>query len=390
MTRDAQGNTEASFSLTASSSSTPKSSFSDYVLRCVRGGDNTTVRNVADVGNVAVMEVTGDMNADASDCMVYTPIRQAVASEFIRTHGDNYDFLVFLTTFDFAMPPGHDGFYLEAKNDTFGIGTPIIDRTGDFGSLGKLQGTIDLGNLMPLAANPYGPKLDPTVTMLNHEIMHRWGVHALFKDATGALNEGLIGETNSHWSYLLDTKGSVMYGNAWKDNRDGTFTSTAVETGYSPLDLYLMGMIQKDQVPPMLLIDNPAIDKMKLPELGATITGTARTVTMDQIVAALGERNPDAANSQKQFNVGFVLLTRPGVPVGNAPAAIETLRSTWAGRFAAFTQGKASVANVPAALTLTIDTPADRATITGPDVTVSGTIINTTGAETGVIVNGDR
>lgn len=179
-----------------------------------------------------------------------------------------------------------------------------------------------------------------------------------------------------------------MYGNGWKNNNDGTFTATSVRNSFSPLDLYLMGMIPKEQVPPILLIDNPAIDKTQLPQLGATVSGTAKTVTIDDIIAAEGARIPDSTTAQKRFDVGFVLLTRPGDSATAATQAIETLRKAWAGRFAELSQGRGSVANIPASLEITVDSPADGATITGPDVTVSGTVINSSGAETGVTVNG--
>ena len=149
-----------------------------------------------------------------------------------------------------------------------------------------------------------------------------------------------------------------------------------------------MGMIPKEQVPPMLLIDNPAIDKTKLPHLGDTISGTAKTVTIDDIIAAEGERIPNASTSQKQFNVGFVLLTRAGDSPVAAAQAIETLRRAWAGQFAELTQGAGGISNVPASLNVVIDSPADGTTITGPNVTVTGTVINSSGAETGVMVNG--
>lgn len=131
-----------------------------------------------------------------------------------------------------------------------------------------------------------------------------------------------------------------MYGSGWKDNGNGTFTYVSKQSGFSPLDLYLMGMISKEQVPPMLLIENPAIDKTKLPKLGDTITGTAKTVTIDDIISAEGARIPDHIASQKQFSVGFVLLSRQGDDTTAAVAAIETLRKSWAGRFAELTQGK--------------------------------------------------
>ena len=179
-----------------------------------------------------------------------------------------------------------------------------------------------------------------------------------------------------------------MYGNGWKNNGNGTFTSTAKMSGFSSVDLYLMGMLPKEEVPPMLLIDNPAIDKMQLPQLGATIPGAVQSVTVDDIIAAEGARAPDFTTSQKKFTVGFVLLTRPGENPGAAPVAIETLRTAWAGRFAEMTQGVGGINGVAPSLNVVIDSPADNTTTSGPDVTVTGAVINSTGAETGVTVNG--
>jgi glucodextranase-like protein len=218
--------------------------------------------------------------------------------------------------------------------------------------------------------------------------LHRFGTYVRYKLPDNSLSPALLGKDNSHWSYLLDSQGSVMYGNGWQDNGDGTFTSIAKQNAFSQLDLYLLGMIPKDQVPPMLLINNPAIDATQLPFLGATVSGTATTVTINDIVAAEGERVPSSATSLKQFNIGFVLLTRSGDSIGNATQAMDTLRKGFAGRFAKLTQGIGSIANVPASLEVIIDTPANGAIITGPSVQVTGAVINTTGVETGVTVNG--
>jgi hypothetical protein len=50
-----------------------------------------------------------------------------------------------------------------------------------------------------------------------------------------------------------------------------------------------MGLFDKSQVPPMLLIDNEFIDRTKLPEVGTTITGIPTYVTIDNIIAAEGD-----------------------------------------------------------------------------------------------------
>lgn len=347
-----------------------------------------TVHNLGDTGAVTVMEATGNYDAKNPDGSINDQPRQTIAREYFKSHADS-DFLVMLTTFDHAMPEATaKGFYRTVKNDTQGINQPLMDHTSLYGSQGKLQGTIDLGNVTELAATPFGPKLDETLTTLSHELLHRFGAYVRFKNADGSLNNALLGKDSAHWSYLLDSQGSVMYGNGWKANSDGTFTSTAARSGYSPLDLYLMGMIPKEQAPPMLLIENSAIDKTKLPELGATISGTAKIVTIDDIIAAEGARIPDSTTAQKKFTVGFVLLTRSGDSSTTAATAIETLRSAWAGRLAELTQGTGGINGIAPAISVVIDSPVEGATVTGPSVAVTGAVINTSGAETGVTING--
>ena len=111
-------------------------------------------------------------------------------------------------------------------------------------------------------------------------MMHRWAAYVTFKDVNGEISNALLGSGSSHWSFLLDSAGSVMYGNAWQDNGNGTFSATTPQgqmKSYSPLDQYLMGMIDKSKVPPMLLIDSPATDSTQLPQTGITVSGTAGT-----------------------------------------------------------------------------------------------------------------
>ncbi len=189
-------------------------------------------------------------------------------------------------------------------------------------------------------------------------------------------------------SFLLDSDASVLYGNDWKDNKDGTFTSTGKEKYYSPLDLYLAGFYSKSQVPPMLLIDNPSIDPARLPEVGTTIAGTAKTITIDDIIAAEGERIPDASSSQKNFKTAFILITTPNTFTGNELPGIENIRNGWAGRFASLTYGKGTIADIAPSISIVISSPSDGDTISRPDVMVKGAIINNTGNETGVTVNG--
>jgi PKD repeat protein len=344
---------------------------------------------LGDYGSVAVMEVKGNYAANNADGSLDYQPRQEIAKEFIRNHDDGYDFIVILSDFDFQMPePGAKGYYLEVRNDVQGIGKTIFDVSSYYGSKGRLQGIIELGNIVNSFSGLDDPKFEETLNTLAHEQMHRWGTSVKFKDGSGNLSGALLGRGGSHWSYLLDSDASVMYGNDWHDNKDGTFTSTGGGKYYSALDLYLAGFYDKSQVAPMLLIDNPSIDPARLPEVGATMSGIAKYVTIDDIIAAEGNRIPDAASSQRSFRTAFILITRPNTFTSSELPGIESLRNAWSGRFAQLTGGKGSIANVAPNITITVSSPYDGDTITAPDVTVKGTIINSTGNETGVTVNG--
>jgi subtilase family serine protease/fibronectin type 3 domain-containing protein len=306
--------------------------------------EDFTAKHMGDYGNVSVMEVTGNYDANNSDGSVNTVPRQVIATEFFKTHKDDYDFLVIFSNFDFRMPEAEvKGFYLHIKNDILGIGKEVFDNSGMFGSSGRLQGTIDMGNIASKVTDPMDPGFEDTLGTLSHEMLHRWSAFVRFKDQSGSVSQALLGKGGAHWSFLLDSKGSLQYGNQWQDNKNGTYTSIAAGKYYSPLDLYLMGMLDKSKVPPMLLIENPAIDPQKMPEVGATISGTSRMVTIDDIIAAEGERVPSALDSRKSFKTAFIFVTTPGTFTGKELTGIENVRNGFVTRYSILTDGKGLV-----------------------------------------------
>ena len=112
---------------------------------------------------------------------------------------------------------------------------------------------------------------------------------------------------------------------------------------YSPLDLYLMGMIPKEQVPPMLLIENSSIDPARKPEAGVTISGIPHMVTIDDIIASMGERVPSSKDAQRQFKLAFILAASPGSFSGDELYPLETLRNGFLARQSILTDGKVLV-----------------------------------------------
>jgi len=329
-----------------------------------------TVESQQDIGNITVMEVSGSFNYYNPDWTFNQTAREDAAKAFLQTHRDEYDFLVFFTNFDIAMPSGVAAFYAGIRNDIQGLGRPIEDYSSQYGSNSVLQGTIDMGDVANHSLDPLDPDFQKTIFTLTHEQMHRWGAYVDFIDPdTQSLSTALRGIDGSHWSYLFDSDSSTLYGNHWQDNGDGSFTSIPPTTNlgdrgllFSPLELYLMGIIDKSEVPPMLLIDNPAIDSAQYPELDATITGTAKTVTIDDIVAAMGDRVPAAADAPKSFRTAFVYLTAPGAMDMQHIYGLEDLRAEWLKRFSILTDGKAI-------MEVTSDLPIDEGLPSNPGVT---------------------
>ncbi|MBI5634355.1 MAG: hypothetical protein HZA15_12855 [Nitrospirae bacterium] len=171
-----------------------------------------TANTLADYGNVSVMEVTGNYDANNPDGSVNAEPRKEIAKEFYRLHRDEYDFLVIFSNFGFQMPEADaEAFYLHVKNDIHGIGQQIFDNSELFGSNGKLQGTIDMGNISALTTDPLDAKFEDSLDILSHELMHRWGAYVKFMTAQGIVSTALLGKDMSHWSFLLNSYASVLF-----------------------------------------------------------------------------------------------------------------------------------------------------------------------------------
>lgn len=308
-----------------------------------------TVVSQQDVGNVTVMEVSGSFNMLTPQSTYNSLARADAAKAFFTTHRDEYDFLVFFTNFDTQMPQGVGGFYLPVHRDIQGIGKEVEDYSTLFGSGGRLMATIDMGDVHDKILDPVDPDFEGTLQVLTHELMHHWGAYVKFRAPDGSISNTLLGIDGGHWSYLLDSNNSTLYGNHWRDNGDGTFTSIPPTTSqegssrgqlFSPLELYLMGINDQSQVPPLLLIKNPFIEAAQLPQLDDTITGEASWVTIDDIITAEGERVPAAADAQKNFRTAFIYLSAPGGTDPAQVADIESLRTEWIKRFSILTDGR--------------------------------------------------
>jgi len=144
-----------------------------------------TATTIEDYGDICVMEATGNFDDRLPDGSTNSNPKQEITREFFAVHPDNCDFLVLFTNFDFQMPQyaiaGEQvtaaGLYYGVKNDVQGIGESIFDNTSLYGSEGKLQGIINMGCLAHIVSDPLNPGFESTMSVLSHEILHRWGAY---------------------------------------------------------------------------------------------------------------------------------------------------------------------------------------------------------------------
>jgi hypothetical protein len=216
---------------------------------------------------------------------------EAVAArEFYKTFADAYDFLFLFPD----RPYGAAGRTIQVRNTITGLGVPLLDDSSQFGGPRALQAVaaIDWDTDPPLL----------------HEFLHRWGngFHPTF-DATYI----------SHWGYssvngqLGGFDPATLVANA-----DGSFSVNSSslapigyrsDTGhYAPLELYIAGFLLASQVPPTTIFTNVHT----IGGSDARFTGTRTQVTINDLIAKYGPRNPSIDSSQKRFRIAFVGATR--------------------------------------------------------------------------------
>jgi uncharacterized protein (TIGR03437 family) len=277
--------------------------------------------------------ITEVFSASAQLCL------SCLGQHFYATHEDAYDEIVMFSEFPYKLESAEA--FSESnpiRNDATGIAgldnsAVVFDGSSLAGSRGRLQQIVEMGAVFdfPSVPSTHIPSVGENtgLSVLLHELGHRWLAYALypFVDPQSTV---LLGRALAHWSFFFNTFASFMEGNQYEDNGNGTFTTTATVSEYSPLDRYLMGLIPPEQVPDSYVITNTSGPYVaaEAPATGDTVTGTKTPVTMPLFVQGNGPRLPPAAMSQKSFNVAFVLLTAQGAtPAATDIALVDTYRS---------------------------------------------------------------
>ena len=148
------------------------------------------------------------------------------------------------------------------------------------------------------------------------------------------------------------SEASAMGGGVWQDNFDGTFTQLDDDyyvpaTGWSYLDLYLMGLITASEVPDFFILRN--LVPAGRDSGGRPIFKADRTkVTIQDVIAVEGQRLPDVDRAQKQFNTGMVVMVEHGKTPSQALIdRANGIRLAWIDYFSTTTGHRASMTATP-------------------------------------------
>jgi hypothetical protein len=254
--------------------------------------------------------------------------------KFYMTHADLFDQLVVWT--DEVMTP-EDAFAFESNvaNDITGIGLEIFDFSRTFNSAGRLSSLVQMDALSKYPEDPAAKFLgeNSTLSVMGHEVGHRWLAYIRFSDHNRQPSEALLGRDSGHWSFFFDSDASVMEGNRIQDLGGGSFRTAAAVEKYSLLDQYVMGLVRDIDVPRMFYVENPVgttATAESSPRIGVTFTGTRRDVLINDVIEVMGARSPAADSSPKVIRQAFVyLVSRNRTADPTAIAKIDRFRRAW-------------------------------------------------------------
>jgi uncharacterized protein (TIGR03437 family) len=282
------------------------------------------------------------------------------AQAFYASHPnrDVYDFIYLVTDFDFDLG-GAFAFYLPLRNDASGIGQPV-GQSGDATRINssRIQGILNLSNLStqyPALPTTRFLGANHALSIMGQEQGHRWLSYVSFPGADQTL---LLGRDDAHWNFFMNIesttsspaapRSSSMEGNVWRDNGNGSFTSTNLIDGFSLLDQYLMGLRPSSDVTDTFVIANPSNTggrtRESNPRPNTTVNGTRQNISINQILQANGQRNPASTASPKSFRAAVVLLVRSGAqPSAATLNKVSLYRLAWESYFSQSTEFLATI-----------------------------------------------
>ncbi len=300
------------------------------------------------------------------------PRAENMACTVIEEFGDRFDFMVWYSDFrvdDQEAGTRSDG---DIPQNVQGIG-PRMDigrRSSDYCSDGRLQVTwhqpVWVGAVQAQERSPDGrwTNYDRAMAQIGHELGHRWSTRsrAIVNGDTIELRGEHVPWAMSgaaHWPGGLHApspfpygdgphEGSVMGGAVYQDNGDGTFTvldrgSMQPASGFSYLELYLIGVLAPEDVPDFFLLRNtrPVGQDDQRRQI---VRADKIDITIQDIIAHNGPRVPAFEDAPKDFSTAFVAVVLPGQrPSPELLERTDAIRRQWIHYWTRVTGGVATM-----------------------------------------------
>jgi len=267
----------------------------------------------SDIAATAVQSLSPDSAASTHLINIRTDARET--QRFLRSLGgnlanltnpiyevlpDEFDFFMFFSTNKIEVLPLADaanfraGIHTTAQVNYAGTGLDVFDRTASFGSNGRLLGANVL--------DAYRRGLSSNNA--THELLHQW---VAFTSTVLGLNPD-----GAHYDPRSSAE-SLVGGFRWVDNGDGSFTIDCSEGQNaahhaSPLDKYMMGLIDAADVPPLYVYSGASPAPTVRCATGEPIVPNeiVNTKTIGDIQAVHGVRIPSSAEARREFAIAFV------------------------------------------------------------------------------------
>ena len=267
------------------------------------------------------------------------PDTAAIACSIIEKLGDRFDLFIFHNEFrvDAQM---NDSDWRNYHNGVRGIGREDTWRGPPCGNgrlLGHYAKVVRIGQAGGRSHHWRNGNFERDLTLFAHELTHSWTAYLSYVESNGVhgrlFADSFADGCRCHWRGELHAPAAFPWGGEeahslmtggegggfWRDNGDGTFTVAYFRgaSGLSWLDLYAMGLAEASEVRDLYVLRNlEPVAGNDNPRPSGYYRGTfhaeKETISIDQIVAAEGPREPPAARSRRELNTGFVYLLEPG------------------------------------------------------------------------------
>jgi hypothetical protein len=189
----------------------------------------------------------------------------------------------------------YGGFHQAVKNEVSGINVPLFNRSAQYGSGGTLEG-IEVYPQVGAAAND----------IVDHELTHQWGNQLDWAGLAGIPRAGHQPESHSPlWAVGETFIGAALEGTRRVANGSGGYEveMTPFPIRQHPVEMYLMGKYGPGQVPDVMVFENQGqfdASTSSAPKEGTSVTGGARAVGINAIMARHGARSGPSPGLYRQ------------------------------------------------------------------------------------------